>query len=421
MMWLTWPILFVVGITTFMLRPEVVLELTPSPWAVAQRKPDSLFQPIYPRTMLQTWDLAYLACQVENDENVLSLDIKLDGKTTIIRREQLLNMRTTLVEMESRKSIFQHVRGCFTFVNFIWLLSIVGIVTTASPVLMLIARPVHQLIRYLAIEMILPFLRAIKPVYEAVAWMLCYSIVVQAYRYNNTDSQVFICLTGLLGSILAMVYTTYLHVPKMRPADYQALVSVLFATSALPLAIRFNSVLIGFFGVVALYNALGFGVCVCDLCYMVGFETESALERCLLSSLMLLIGILWGHVVHPELVLYLRPLLPALNTLGSVMYFLALLIKTHTTVYRGYWQMQVWMILSLLIVSAVGSIYQVDAVRNVAMVFTVLYIMEKISDLAFMVIPNLTVAIFVISVLLWRFSLYLHQHPGIIISLFTGM
>lgn len=202
---------------------QVVLELTPSPWPIAAESKSNLNyrQPIYPKTIVQAWDLGFLACRLKNDSKLLSVGIEIEGKHMVIKPKELLDMRATLVDMESRKSILQHVRGFFTFVNFIWLLSIVGIVTTASPVLMLIAHPIHQLIRYLAIEIILPFLQAIKPVYEATAWILCYGFIVHAYRYSDSDSQVFICLTGIFGSMFAMAYTTHLHPPKMYPANFQ--------------------------------------------------------------------------------------------------------------------------------------------------------------------------------------------------------
>lgn len=193
-----------------------------------------------------------------------------------------------------------------------------------------------------------------------------------------------------------------------------------FATTALPLAIRFKSTLIGFLGVAAVYSALDFYVWMCGLCYIVGFASESALDRCLLSSLFLLIGLLGGHVVgYPERIAFIGPLIPALNTLGSVIYFLALLIKTNV-LYRSssYWWMQVWMILSLITASAIGSIYHIEAIRNTAMVFTVLYIMDKTCDFVFRTIPSLPVAIFIISVFLWKFSLYLHQTPDILVSIF---
>ena len=205
----------------------------------------------------------------------------------------------------------------------------------------------------------------------------------------------------------------------MRPKNYQALVSVLFAMVALPLALRFNSVLIGFLGVAAVYSALGFGVSAFGLCYVVGFDSDSALERCLLSSLCLLVGLFWVHVGDPGLVVYFRPLLPALSTLGSVTYFLALLIKTHSS--AAYWPMQALMVLSLNTAFALGSVYQVEAIRNTAAVFTALYIMEKTCDMVLRTMPSLPLAIFIISVFLWRVSLYLHQHPILVFSIFTGM
>jgi hypothetical protein len=402
----------------FMARPDMVKDFIPQLWTISSIEQNPIVKPIYPTTLLEAWDMGYKASLVEDMEHLVSTNIKINGKMIKITPEQLIQMRSILVEMESGTSIIQRVRGCFTFINFIWLLSIVGIAITISPVLMMFAKPIHKFIRYFAMEIILPFLRAIKPVYEAIVWSLSYSLIIHASRYIDTDSKVFICLTGLFGAMIAMTYTTYLHKPVLPSKIYGMMVSMFFAIISLPLAVHFDSILIAFYGVFAMYSALGFGISVSGLCYYVGFENHEALERCLLSSFFLVIGLLWGHITRPDLMQTICVLIPALNVLGSVTYFIALLIKTHNTVHDAYWPTQFWMILSLVSIGCLGSIYQIQSLRNVSMVFTVLYMMEKIGDLVLRMTDSVAVLIFFISVMLWRASLYLHQNPTLLLSIF---
>lgn len=406
MIWTTWPILFNIGILMLIKQPKIILDMTPKPWSIYTH---NITKPIiyYPKTKLEAWDLGVIAGMLQDNTDVSSMKICINGQMVRLTYDELIQMRVTI---ESSQSTLQYVRGCFTFVNSIWLLSIIGMLTTISPVLMIIAEPVHQLIKYLTMEIILPFLRAIKPVYEAMLWMFCYILIAHAFRYNDVDSQVFICITGLLGSIIAMSYTTYLHRPKICSENYNILVSLVFAVSSLTVAIRLNSVLIGFLGVASLYNALGFSLSVFGLCYIVGFKNDHALNRCLLSSLFLLIVRMLGHTLNSKFLTDVRAIIPALNTLGSVTYFLALLIKTHFS----NWQTQFLMILSLVTTCAIGSIYHIDAVRNVSMVFTVLYLLEKICSL----VTNLPLVVFIISVCFWKSSLYLHENPMILVSIF---
>jgi hypothetical protein len=414
-MWFVGPTCFVTGIMLFMARPDMVKNFVPLLWTIS----NPTGTPVYPTTLLEAWDMGYKAGFLEDMEleHLVSTNIKINGKMTKITPEQLFQVRSILVEMESGTSIIQRVRGCFSFINFIWLLSIVGITITISPVLMMFAKPIHQFIRYFALEIILPFLRAIKPVYEAMVWSLSYSLVIHASRHMDTDSKVFICLTGLFGAMIAMAYTTYLHKPKLPSNIYCMMVSMFFAIISLPLAIHFDSILIAFYGVFAMYSALGFGVSVSGLCYYVGFESHEALERCLLSSFFLLIGLLWGHITRPDLLQNIRVLIPALNVFGSVIYFIALLIKTNI-VYDAYWPTQLWMIFSLVSVGSLGSIYQIESLRNVSMIFTVLYMMEKICNLVLRMTDSVALVVFFISVVLWKASLYLHQNPVLLVCIF---
>lgn len=412
-----WPIFFMTAIGLFLNNPDQIFKYTPHVFGQISNSsilPQQSF--VYPKTTLEAWQLGYLTGLLNYHPQNFAMDVEIRGENVKITPAQLLQIRSAITDMESKQSVIQRVIGCFTFINFIWLLSIIGIMTTIYPVILLIAEPVHKLLEYLFTEYILPILRAIKPLYEAILWIISYILIVNAFRYHDIDSRVFVCITGVFAMNIAIHYTIYLHLPYIDTTDYHLLLSLIFAIVCIPLSIRLNSVLMGFIGVGAIYNALGFSISNWGLCYFIGFNNETALERCLLSSFMLLILLLFGHVMYPDLLL--SSLTPALNTLGSITYYIALLIKTQIASEKSYWPLQIWMIGSLNITCFIGSIYQIESIRNVSMLFIVLYILEKTCDIIFRAIHNIALVIFIISIVFWKVSLYLHQNPVVLMSIF---
>lgn len=114
-----------------------------------------------------------------------------------------------------------------------------------------------------------------------------------------------------------------------------------------------------------------------------------------------------------------QPLLPGLGTYGSVAYFLALLIKTHTST---NWHLQSWMILSLFMGVGLGSTFEMVSLSNTAGTFTALYAMTQTCEFVFSTFyPTIPTIIFISSVAVWRASLFLHQNPQFVASLFSGM
>lgn len=131
------PILFAVGTWNFAIDPETARAAIPPLWIVPSHSP--IAPPAYPKTKLQAWDLGALSAMamMHNKSREETSDIAaeiLQTKTNITFGD-LLEMRSQIIAVESRRSLLQRVKGFFTFVNFLWLISIVGIALTASPVL----------------------------------------------------------------------------------------------------------------------------------------------------------------------------------------------------------------------------------------------------------------------------------------------
>lgn len=164
----------------------------------------------------------------------------------------------------------------------------------------IVAEPIHRVLHQLIMRVLIPVLRSLKPLYEAAAWALCLAFIVQASRYPDHDSRVFICITGIVGSMMTWTYSMRLRPPRDTTC------AAFFALIITPLAVAFDSHLIGFLAVGAAYNAMGFLVGSWGLCFLIGFEDDGSLNRCLISSLVLLVGLIGAHAAHLTEMQYLK-------------------------------------------------------------------------------------------------------------------
>jgi hypothetical protein len=85
--------------------------------------------------------------------------------------------------MAEERSFIQRVLGVFSFINFIWFISICGILATIGPVLYLCARPIVNILVKLFNNVIYPILIALKPLYEVVFYVVSFLFIVEGTRY----------------------------------------------------------------------------------------------------------------------------------------------------------------------------------------------------------------------------------------------
>merc|ERR1711988_1871293 len=108
------------------------------------------------------------------------------------------------------------------------------------------------------------------------------------YRMPDSESAVFLAVTGHMLSLPAFAYSTLLWGGKNARSEH--LVSAVNSWAALcaaSSAVRFQSPLLGYLTVVAIFCALGFCVQSRGLCYVIGFDSKHVMERCCVASMLL--------------------------------------------------------------------------------------------------------------------------------------
>lgn len=223
---------------------------------------------------------------------------------------------------------------------------------------------------------------------------------------------------------------------------YTKMYLLLFVTACFgPYAIYFQSSLFGFVCVASFYAFLGFYVFCFGMCWIIGFDSQESVNRALIASLILVllfsfakISLQYGDENKVLVEHYLGPFSTSVLVMGSIMYFLSSLIACArrysyyeriptTFVERIFGSMytfrNVVFIGSLLVWLVLGTIYQVSYLRNIAIVFTVLYAMEKNAD--FVDRADLRIyCLFVWAIVWYNISLYLTKHPEFVAALFDG-
>jgi len=118
---------------------------------------------------------------------------------------------------------------------------------------------------------------------------------------------------------------------------------------------------------------------------------------------------------------YLAPFTTGLMTMGCVSYFLACLIISSQFYSRSkYFKKQLLMIGSLTISLLLGSVFGIAPLFNTACTFAVLYCMEKCVEMGTRKPVFFWFLFLGGSAVLYMISLFLHNHPGFIISMIDG-
>lgn len=165
---------------------------------------------------------------------------------------------------------------------------------------------------------------------------------------------------------------------------------------------------------------MGFLFAACPFGFVIGFESRQATLQCLAASAILVLTFSGLRLAGASPAL-LRPFATGAMVLGNVMYFLALLILSHrsrlTSDHGGgaYMLSNGLMLTSLLCALLVGFVFGVDAMRNTAATFFVLWLMEKQIEIDWG--AAWLVVVFANCVALFFLAHYLHVHPEILPSL----
>jgi hypothetical protein len=437
--WLLCPVIFIVGHWRLLFGPELLLNYYPALWTTSGKGVEEVLPP-HPRNLYQAHELGWYAsaysrdcegatagqghCQelLQQAASVLSL--------SEISWEQLKAVRGFLKDLDQQQSLMDRVRGFFSFVNVMWLISIVGILCTVGPVLVLFFGPLlSRIVSAMVTNVVVPIGKALHKygVFELFGYMLALAFSIQGSRYpaGQADAAIMVALTGGLAFIPLWMYSTKLHVHTSGGNEklFLSITNSLLAATLAPLAVLHDSRLIGFLTILAVYGALGFVCGAFGLGYYIGFNGKDALGRCIAASIILIVTFTIVRLCAVDLA-FMRPFATGAMCLGNVMYFLGMLIASSrfNCTYGGkYAARQAVMIGSLIAALLVGNIYALSSMSNTATTFLVLWLMEKQMEVQWQSFG--IVVIFANFVFLYFVSHYLHTHPEHIVSLFdpTGL
>ena len=436
--WIIQPFLFICGVWFLHQNLFVVKEKTPDVFfGIWQHSNISLnaYIPSFPTDHAQILKLGELFGRLDElQTHNLTNPAYIQEINEILQLKSPLNpekyhlIKNRLVESTVQGSLLSKVLGVFSFVNILWLISICGIMVFFYPFAEILLGPIIKRLG----KIIIDFLVFMSPSFEPLSYLLSYLLIVQGFRYLP-EVGLFISLTGCLMFAGLIIYSDAKHKNRDHGSEEVTRLKCqffyLFLTAAwAPIAILYQSRLIGFFTVASFFSFLGFTVVCRGLCWLVGYETEEIMQRASASSLLLMITfiLIKLKVIIVSNMLLFEPFSTGVLTFGMIAFFLARLIISSRHYYplqkysfSDYFSSQLMMIGSLFIALLIGNIYQLAPLYNIGLTFTVLYIVEKIYETDLKE-EYLVVILFLTSVAIYFISMYLRTHPDFIVNMFDA-
>jgi hypothetical protein len=426
-----YPALFLAGVWFLVLNPVKVTSYFPA--ILAGEKDKHAFHtrlPPYPKTISNSWDVSRLEYQIQK----LEKQNKTEGLQPLLAEigkhlgreditiDEIHKIRQRIEQVESEKSFAQRVYGMFTFVNFMWMLAILGITISVIPCIYAIMFPL-QYVLWVVWSVTYEFILLLHyfGVWEMIGYIISYTFIMEGFRFN-VESGFYISLTGMALAVAAYSYSFKLHSP--HPIDNSGTITTFWICSyLLPLAVHYDSSLLSWVIVLGYYSCIGFSFICTGLCYYIGFSSREAMERVCANSLLFQVIFIWTKVVGvtiPYVKLFQTPVI----TFSCILLNLGLLILSCHYYHSyhgklGYMERQLLMIGNLFACIAIGSVYGLPGLANTGFVFFVLYCMEKFAEAHFVYSWNIWTLVFGGSVSLYYSALYLHRNPELIISLFS--
>ena len=281
----------------------------------------------------------------------------------------------------NKGGMISKIKGIFSFVNFIWLIAILGIMISIGPVIYQIIGSIILMLYGAILHPMVMFLYN-TGLYIVIGYIISNLLICDGMRVNK-EWGLYISLTGtgfLMGlfsySLKLKKLIKNISEKEISPAPFGILTTLLYFS----LSMYFNSKLFSFLAVINFYTFLGFFTECFGMSYVIGFKSVSHLYLIVMTSFMLMTFYLILRALNINnniLELYRCPV----QIFGALTYFLGLLIfsSIHPTFDKkfNYIKRQGIFIGSLLLALFFGNYYNLPSLPNTVYVFAVLYIMEK--------------------------------------------
>lgn len=433
--------------------------------------------PPVPTSMLAAFELGKLAEQLTNARTPTDQAALLAAAAPLVGRApgevaggpaaslsaaELSAVGARLAELEAHVGVLARVRGAFTFINLCWLLAICGIAVSVGPTAWHLLRPFRRWLRRVARWLVRNVLEPVVErahrwgVLEALAWAGVAALVVDAATAFSRETGLYVALCGVaLAAGPCCSYSTVaalwsrggpLSVP-LGPAGRELITRLLsgwLCCTLAPLALRFDSRLLGYLTVFAAFSLIGFSATCRGLCWVVGFSSQRAMERVAATSALLLsafvgarelgVGLLGVPAAQAQRLA--APFASAVAVVGALTLHLALLIissryyrderrdEDSSLARRGGRWPSPYARRNALAAGAIalgvlsGALSGSAGLCNTSVVFGVLWLVEKYTELHLENGWHGWTLVFALSLGVYRASLWLHDHPLFVASLF---
>ena len=273
---------------------------------------------------------------------------------------------------------------------------------------------------------------------ELGIYMLTFQLVFEGSKMDITEQLGFmITLFGLFFTVLAMFYSMILHVSKLRvKVDNNLaanLILVWIILFTIPVAIKLQSTFMGYITFMCLFTILGFRMVFFGLGIGIGWDEDETMERSA-SATAVILALYTGIRFSEAQDKYLDPFRSAICVLGGNILFLALLImSSRYYCYDEYYtltqpqKVKRYVLIQLLTFTVYcmgigfGAVYAMDGLRNTAIVYMILWVIEKYHEIYFKITSNIWFFIFTISSLVCWAALEINKHPEFVVDMFKAV
>lgn len=424
------PILFSISMWIIMLYPQRAMDVIPIKQISFQNVKQSNELRLAPKNLFDSFLLGEIAAKLETEslpsEEVSSL-LDQAGELLNVQDRNLTMVDITegvpkaIQLQEKQVGILQKMRGVFSFIGVLSLISIIGIFATFLPVMVKVVKALRLDVLWAYIVTTFHWIKdLVMKVLDPILYSVAILIVVESLYYptQGARAQIAIFAAGFVMMIFfARTLRGTLHREYKEPSTL-----VIFAwlwSYLTPMAFCANSRVLGFFSVGSIFGAFGFVAFPMPYGWAAGFQGEAPMDRCIVVSLVIITAALGAKGnVYPISEETKHIFEVGASVFGMLSFGIAGIIKSSDMIWSGrdsrtnpksFIYPVAWLALAFL-----GSISSYASLTNTSVTFVVLWITQFYWRLA-----GLTaVTVFVSSCTLFGVTLWLKDHPDFLVSLF---
>ena len=170
------------------------------------------------------------------------------------------------------------------------LCALLGIAVSIGPSIYHVLKPLRDLMmrlsRLLLENVIIPLVARLHRwgIFEVCAWAVSLAFMLDSTSFGH-DSSVFVALTSIAIAAPGLAYSTFVNASSIKPRPwtdrkrFSRIINAYAAATLAPLAVFHQSVLVGYFTVIAVYGLLGFSVVCAGLYASPLLGTGTASDR----------------------------------------------------------------------------------------------------------------------------------------------